>query len=448
MQTVITYYKNLIRWDVKYFFNTIQAKNGWEILKLSDFLRLYKKKIEIDENTEYKQITIKINHKGVIERGIQKGKDIKTRPQFEVKRGQFIISKIDAKDGAFGIIPNNLDKAIITGSFVAFNFDKNKINQEFFDLYISQDWFLNILRSISVGTTGRKPIMVDDFLNLEIQIPPLKIQEKIVSDWRKAQKEAQELNKIADEKEKAIDDYILRELGIEKKEYEKKKGVFVAWFKDLERWGINFNSYDWNLDNLFESEKYKTEHLNRVAIINKTYQFTKEDLQKEVLFVPMESVSDIEGEIKTPENKKLDEIKKGFTRFAEGDIIFAKITPCMENGKCAIANNLTNGIGIGSTEFHVLTPNKSLIDTKYLWTFLRLRTFRKSAERFFIGSAGQQRVPVNFLEEIKIPLPPLPKQKGIAKKVEAIRAEIAEIKGKANNILETTQKEIGEMLKV
>ncbi len=119
----------------------------------------------------------------------------------------------------------------------------------------------------------------------------------------------------------------------------------------------------------------------------------------------------------------------------------------MENGKCAIAKNLTNGVGIGSTEFHVLTPNKSLIDTKYLWTLLRLKTFRKSAERFFIGSAGQQRVPVNFLEEIKIPLPPLAKQKEIAKKVEVIRAEIAELKNKASGVLENTQKEIGKMLK-
>jgi len=244
-----------------------------------------------------------------------------------------------------------------------------------------------------------------------------------------------------------IDNYILSALGIEKKkEHKKKNGAFVTWFSNLERWGINFNSYDWNLDNLFESKKYKTEQLNRLAIINKTYQFSKKDLQKEVSFVPMESVSDIEGEIKTPEIKKLDDIKNGFPRFAEEDIIFAKITPCMENGKCAIAKNLTNGTGIGSTEFHVLSPKKDLIDTKYLWTFLRLKIFRKSAKRFFIGSAGQQRVPVNFLEEIKIPLPPLPKQKEIAEKVEAMRREISQTRIQAESILEKNKHEVEKMI--
>jgi len=324
--------------------------------------------------------------------------------------------------------------------------DKAKIIPEYLILALRSESFLQKIIKLKASSI-KNEIGPKVFLDFKIYAPDLQEQEKIVASWHKAQKEAQELNKKSEEKEKAIDNYILRELGVAKKEYEKKKGVFVAWFKDLERWGINFNSYDWDLDNLFESKKYKTEHLNRVAVINKTYQFSKEDLQKEVSFVPMESVSDIEGEIKTPENRKLDEIKNGFTRFAEGDIIFAKITPCMENGKCAIAKKLTNGIGIGSTEFHVLTPNKSLIDTKYLWTLLRLKTFRKSAERFFIGSAGQQRVPVNFLEEIKIPLPPLSKQKEIAKKVESIRAEIARLKNKASGILENTQKEIGQMLK-
>jgi len=362
---------------------------------------------------------------------------------FRGYKGDLLTSKINIHQGAVAICPQDL---VCSTHYYLYQVDKAKIIPEYLILALRSESFLQKIIKLKASSI-KNEIGPKVFLDFKIYAPDLQEQEKIVASWHKAQKEAQELNKKSEEKEKAIDNYILRELGVAKKEYEKKKGVFVAWFKDLERWGINFNSYDWDLDNLFESKKYKTEHLNRVAVINKTYQFSKEDLQKEVSFVPMESVSDIEGEIKTPENRKLDEIKNGFTRFAEGDIIFAKITPCMENGKCAIAKKLTNGIGIGSTEFHVLTPNKSLIDTKYLWTLLRLKTFRKSAERFFIGSAGQQRVPVNFLEEIKIPLPPLSKQKEIAKKVESIRAEIARLKNKASGILENTQKEIGQMLK-
>jgi type I restriction enzyme S subunit len=440
MQVVIAYYKDLTRWDVKYFFT--QDLFGDHFVLLGSLIKRYKKLVNSNKDN-ISLITLSNAGQTKLRKEVSV-KEVKGK-LFSAKPGMLVYSKIAFADGSVGILPD-LKNIALSSEFPVYEIDKNKVNEIYLWLYLISENTKKQSRILQVGQ-GRKRVYENDFENIKIYLPPLKIQEKIVARWHEAQKEAQELNKKAEEKEKAIDDYILRELGVVRKEYEKKKGVFVAWFKDLERWGVNFNSYDWNLDNLFESKKYKTEHLNRVAIINKTYQFSKEDLQKEVSFVPMESVSDIEGEIKTSENRKLDEIKNGFTRFVEGDIIFAKITPCMENGKCAIAKKLKNGLGIGSTEFHVLTPNKSLIDTKYLWTFLRLKTFRKSAERFFIGSAGQQRVPVNFLEEIKIPLPPLSKQKEIAEKVETIRAEIAEIKNKASEILETTQKEIGKMLK-
>ena len=443
MQTVITYYKNLTRWDIKSYLCLFSSPYAVEELRKYIYEHSEKENIGNEAEKEFPILGV-TNKVGVYLNEYAKGANI-NQPYKKVRSGELTYNPYRVNIGSIGVVQKEYDNFYISPAYVVFGVKKELLN-EYIYLVLSSSWFNQYLRAATSGSV-RQNLTFDLLSQLKVPIPPLTIQKKIVDDWRKAQKEAQELNKKANEKEKAIDDYILRELGVEKKEYEKKKGVFIAWFKDLERWGINFNSYDWNLDNLFESKKYKTEYLNRTAIINKTYQFLREDLQKEVSFVPMESVSDIEGEIETPENKKLDDIKNGFTRFAEGDIIFAKITPCMENGKIAIAKNLTNGIGIGSTEFHVLTPKNNLIDTKYLWTFLRLKIFRKSAKRFFIGSAGQQRVPVNFLEEIKIPLPPLAKQKEISANVEVIRTEIAGIRGKADNILETTQKEIGKMLK-
>jgi type I restriction enzyme S subunit len=443
MQITIIYHKNLTRWDIKSYLCLFSSPYAVE--ELGKYIYEHSEKENIRKEAEKEFPILGVTNKvGVYLNEYVKGKNI-NQPYKKAHGGELTYNPYRVNVGSIGIVQKEYDNFYISPAYVVFGTKEGLLN-EYIYLVLSSSWF-NLYLCAATSGSVRQNLTFDLLSQLKVPIPPLTIQRKIVDDWHKAQKEAQELNKKADEKEKAIDDYILSELRVEKKEYEKKKGAFVFWFKDLERWGINFNSYDWNLDNLFESRKYKTEYLNRVVIINKTYQFSKEDLQKGVSFVPMESVSDVEGEIKTPEIKKLDDIKNGFTRFAEGDIIFAKITPCMENGKCAIAKNLTNDIGIGSTEFHVLSPKNELIDTKYLWTLLRLKTFRKSAQRFFIGSAGQQRVPANFLEEIKIPLPSLPKQKEIAEKVEAVRAEIAEIKSKANGVLETTQKEIGKMLK-
>ena len=133
----------------------------------------------------------------------------------------------------------------------------------------------------------------------------------------------------------------------------------------------------------------------------------------QVSFVPMTAVSE-NGAIKTAEKKTYDEVKVGFTYFAENDVLFAKITPCMENGKGAVAVGLCNGIGFGSTEFHVLRPLNGRSNPYWLYSLISFDTFRKDAAANMTGSAGQRRVPSMFLEKYKITLPPFELQNQFA----------------------------------
>ena len=123
-----------------------------------------------------------------------------------------------------------------------------------------------------------------------------------------------------------------------------------------------------------------------------------------VSFVPMPKVGE-NGEFDPSEIKTYQEVKKGFTYFQNGDVLFAKITPCMENGKGAIAQSLENGVGFGSTEFHIIRPAPKYVTSKWLFYLLSWQTFRKEAEKNMTGSAGQKRVPKSFLEEYGIDLP-------------------------------------------
>ena len=132
-----------------------------------------------------------------------------------------------------------------------------------------------------------------------------------------------------------------------------------------------------------------------------------------VSFVPMSAVSE-SGEIDTTIIKCYDEVKKGFTSFIEDDVLFAKITPCMENGKGAIAKKLKNSVGFGSTEFHVLRPLKDKSNSAWIYYLTSFSHFRKEAEIKMTGSAGQRRVPASFLENYKIALPPLELQNKFA----------------------------------
>ena len=130
----------------------------------------------------------------------------------------------------------------------------------------------------------------------------------------------------------------------------------------------------------------------------------KEDLV--VSFIPMASVSE-NGDILELEDKFYRDVKNGFTYFCDRDVLFEKITPCMENGKGAVAVGLKNGIGFGSTEFHVLRPIIDKSNSYWIHSLTSFEIFRKKAEENMTGSAGQKRVPATFLENIQVSVPPI-----------------------------------------
>lgn len=131
----------------------------------------------------------------------------------------------------------------------------------------------------------------------------------------------------------------------------------------------------------------------------------------------MDSISDIDGAITTIKERCFSE-NIGYTNFQEGDLLWAKITPCMENGKSAVAKNLLNGYGFGSTEYHVLRSTTPRLNIQYLHFLLRLDRVRQAATNYFGGSSGHQRVDESFLKRLQIPLPDIDIQNRIVAEIE------------------------------
>ena len=179
-----------------------------------------------------------------------------------------------------------------------------------------------------------------------------------------------------------------------------KKSRFIEMFgcigKDEKQWGLK------SLKDCVEVNPQKSKD---PLILSNSIE--------EVSFVPMAFVGE-NGSIDCSCIKNYDEVKSGFTYFKENDVLFAKITPCMENGKGCIAKGLHNGIGFGSTEFHVLRPLDNLCNPKWLYYVSTSQEMRRSAEKKMTGSAGQRRVPAKFLEDFKISIPPIELQKQFA----------------------------------
>jgi type I restriction enzyme S subunit len=143
----------------------------------------------------------------------------------------------------------------------------------------------------------------------------------------------------------------------------------------------------------------------------------------EVSFVPMPAVEAESGAIDVTATRLFGEVKKGYTGFLEGDVLFAKITPCMENGKMAVVPALKNNVGFGSTEFHVLRAYKG-VSPKYLYYFVSSKQVRYDAEHNMTGAVGQKRVPTNYISGREIPLPPTNEQNRIVAKIETLFSEL------------------------
>ncbi|MDT0634214.1 restriction endonuclease subunit S [Spectribacter hydrogenooxidans] len=171
--------------------------------------------------------------------------------------------------------------------------------------------------------------------------------------------------------------------------------------------------------------EWREANIEEVAEVNPSGKAVSVADDTEVTFLPMAAVEELTGNIDSSVRKLFGEVKKGYTRFRDGDVLFAKITPSMENGKVAVVRGLRNGIGCGSTEFHVLRPREGL-DADYLRYFLVQSAFRQDAQRNMRGAVGQLRVPPAYMREAKIPVAPRDQQTEIVAKIDELFSQIDE----------------------
>lgn len=194
-----------------------------------------------------------------------------------------------------------------------------------------------------------------------------------------------------------------------------------------------------NIENIFhEIDAPKDSLIGRIVECNPSKALISDISDDTVIsFLEMASVSN-DGYIINAVDRPLGDVRKGsYTYFQENDILIAKITPCMENGKCALATGLTNGIGMGSSEFHVFRCSKQVLP-RYLFGYLNRPVIRKDAEKVMTGKSGHRRVPISFYQQLQISLPPLNEQQRIINNINQHESEINCLKERLR-VLETTK---------
>ena len=378
--------------------NITQIKGGKRIPKGTSLLK---------ENTGYKYIRVTDMKNGtVLNDDIHYiSKDIYN------KISNYTISKNDiyitcaGTIGRVGIIPVEFDGANLTE-----NADKIIIK------HINKNLLVKVLSSYIVQkqiqeviTTGCQPkLAIKKIEQLKIPLPPINEQQRIVE---RIESLFVKLDRAKELIENTLAQFEQNKMAILHKAF---TGELTA---------------KWRIENNIDLSSWENGILMDFCKINPKKINTKEfDDDMIVSFIPMPCVSDIWGKIVKKELRKLGEVKKGYTNFCEGDVLFAKITPCMENGKSAIVDKLENDIGFGSTEFYVLRCDENKLNNKYLHYFVRQKTFRDEAKGEMTGAVGQQRVPKTFLENYKMKVPTIEEQQEIVNILDNLLAKYNKIK--------------------
>lgn len=252
------------------------------------------------------------------------------------------------------------------------------------------------------------------FFNMPFPLPPLVEQQRIVE---RIESLFAKLDEAKENLQNVLDGFETRKAAILHKAF---TGELTA---------------NWRKQHSVSMDSWEEKRLGKVCKINPSKINTKnlsDDL--EVSFFPMASLSEITGEIVGPEIRTLGKVKNGFTNFSEGDVVFAKITPCMENGKSAIIGKLINDIGYGTTEFYVLRCGEEL-SNKYLHHIVRSKKFRDEAKQNMTGAVGQQRVPKKYMEDYTLNLPTFSEQTEIVRIIDDLLAKEQQAKELAENAL-------------
>ena len=366
-----------------------------------------------------------------------------SRAKVIVRTNDIIVSTTRPNRGAIVRITKDEDLFIASTGFSVIREIDSSVNSDYLYIVLRLGFVLEQLSQRSTG--GNYPAITQEELGkVFIPIPSLTIQQKIVDYYNAAYSEKQKRESEAQQLLESIDTYLLNELDVSLPEIrnELKDRMFLLNRSELEG---RFDPTVYKDGIKLISTKWNNVKLSKVAFVNPSGAYKGKSIETPISFVPMEVVNERFSEITTMEETSIEQ-SSGFTRFKEGDLLWAKITPCMQNGKSAIARNLTNGLGCGSTEFFVLRPKDERLAIEFLHIILHMKCVRETAMLYFGGSAGQQRVSSSFLENFNLPLPPKEKQVEIANHVYMLRQQAKALQEEGKAILERAKSEVEAMI--
>ena len=365
----------------------------------------------------------------------------------ELQKNDILFARTGATVGKTYFYDGSIGKAIFAGYCIRFRFNENKVMPKFVYWYTKTDTFLSWVNGIQ-RPSGQPNINKEEYKSYKILVPSRSKQEQLSSYMDIALAKHNKMLYQADRLLSACKDSVFSFLNLYFREY--KPALYsVNKLEDIRELGIYCNPHSDYLNDVFSklrANNFFAGHLEDFVEINpKTSRAGLQD-KSDVSFVPMTAVTEKTNQV-VYELKPYSEVKTGFTIFKKNDLLWAKITPCMQNGKSFVASDMPTDIGFGSTEFHVLrAKNPKRVYMPYLWVIFSNEHILEAAQGMFGGSAGQQRVPDTFLKKFPIVLPPYEVQVKLADQVFEALEKAKKLRAKAEYDWQNARKQFEKEL--
>ena len=438
-------YKDIPNWSVQYADEEdLGFTRKYPMARIGSFLVKSMDIINVQKEVEYKQVTIKINNGGVVPRSNGEtilGSEIKTIRQHVVHAGQFIMSKIDARNGAYGIVPAELEGAIVTNDFPVFDVDTSKIIPQFLVLVSTTEKFIEFARKCSSGTTNRKRIDIDAFLNQLIPLPSIAEQEDIVRQYYRASETIKKIEeKIVIENTDVLN-YWIETLGIDilsKERIEDGKLSFTR-FSSISQWGIDFINEKKSQEEF--SKYFKSLKIRDICKIGSGGTPTRSNKKYYSGNIPWIKTGELNNDIVVDSKEKITQ------EALENSS--AKLYPanCIIMAMYGATIGKTAKLGIAATTNQACAVlydiDSSIVDTDYLWFYLQTQT-GKFKELAYGGA--QPNINAGIVADYLIPVPSLIEQRNMVEHTKGVRALVQSLKMEMLQKTEETKRMINSIL--
>ena len=419
-------FSGLFNWSVQYLNDSkIAFSKEYPMMRIEEFLKRNKTAVTIQDGVKYKRVTIRVRNGGVVPRDEVMGENIGTKKQYMVSEGQFILSKIDARNGAMGIIPAELDGAVVTQDFLPYDIDITKVNPQYFVLVCTTKQFVEFCQSCSSGTTNRQRVDEAQFLNIKVPVPSLVEQNKLVEEYNKQLLIASDAELSVINKRRDINALLLTELGVKISKDTALRGLTTVAFSSLDRWDIaylqNTAKYTARYKSLrFENcIEYFMKGSNGKSLRMETYKRPSKDFH----YIGMEHIEKATGRLINVPIVKGEQIKSQTVTVPNGYFIYGKLRPYLN--KYWYNNTYWDNL-VCSSELFVFKIKEN-INTRFFELVLGSDIVQEQIADLTSG-ARMPRITEAVFMNIQIPIPPLDIQMKLAEQIDRITEEIKELR--------------------